>query len=318
MILPDPILQLGFATLLDTARERVLTPALRDAVGQVGIDDLEAELTEYVPAAARSALAQIGVRAETFFPTPLLLTTKPTLLGYYRLLYGYSQKQFYQGARGLSRFRSMETKGVVPAASVADLPELCRSFAVAGAMLVGGLGKSAASRANSDELCLLTLGAQFRGSANNVRGSDGIKAVFAVLTAVFENELVEVRERALVLTNLAGRSVKVELAADPDILVRTVMADGADRLVVAIEVKAGEDHSNIWNRLGEAEKSHIKVRAAGVTECWTVINDPQADEAKLKQQSPSTNRFYQLLDLINPDSAGRAEFAARVRDMVGV
>lgn len=318
MNLPDPVLQLGFATLLDAARNRVLTAALREAVGQVDVGELDRQLAELVPKSARASLAKAGIRGETFFPVPLVLRAKPSLLGYYRLLYGYSQKQFYQSGHGLNPFRSMETKGVVSAAAEAALPALCAVFAAVGEVFIAGLGNAIDSSKIGDDLCLLTLGAQFRGSANNSRGSAGITAVFAVLSAVFEPEIVEILPRALLVRNFAGRTVRIEIAADPDILIRSEMADGSQRLVVAIEVKAGEDHSNIWNRLGEAEKSHLKVRSSGVTECWTVINDPQAADAKLKQQSPSTNRFYQLVDLTNPSSEGRNDFAARLRDMVGL
>lgn len=304
--------------MLDASRDRVLTAALRKAVSNVDIGELDDELAAFVPVAARSKLAGAGVRAETFFPVPLLLRAKPTLLGYYRLLYGYSQKQFYQSGRGMGLFRLMEVKGVLRAQAEQALLELCNVFAAAGSVFVNGLGKGVASPTVSDELCLLTLGAQFRGSANNVRGNDGIKAVFAVLTAVFEPEIQESGKNLLVIRNFAGRAVKVEIATDPDVLIRTEMGDGSDRLVVAIEVKAGEDHSNIWNRVGEAEKSHLKIRGGGVAECWTIINDPQAAEDKLRQQSPSTNRFYQLVDLTNPDSDGRSDFAARLRDMVGL
>ena len=318
MNLPDPVLQLGFATLLDASRDRVLTAALREAVGQVDIGELDGELSAFVPAMARSTLAKAGVRAETFFPVPMLLRAKPALLAYYRLLFGYSQKQFYKAGRGMGLFRLMETKGILRPSAETALPELCTVFAAAGKVFVSGLGNGVGSSTVSDELCLLTLGAQFRGSANNIRGSDGIKAVVAVLNAVFEAEIVETRKNLLLVRNFAGRTVKVEIATDPDVLIRTEMGDGTDRLVVAIEVKAGEDHSNIWNRVGEAEKSHLKIRGGGVAECWTIINDPQAAEEKLRQQSPSTNRFYQLVDLTNPESDGRRDFAARVRDMVGL
>jgi hypothetical protein len=46
-----------------------------------------------------------------FFPCPLVLRANPKLLGYYRLLYGVSQKDFVQAGQGI--FSSMEDAGVI-------------------------------------------------------------------------------------------------------------------------------------------------------------------------------------------------------------
>jgi hypothetical protein len=316
--LPDPLLQLGFATLLDSARERYLLDALREVVADLPVSDIDRELAAIVSPDALARLAGAGVRGETYFPVPLVLRQRPLLLGYYRLLYGFSQKQFYKSGSGCSIFREMEVSARLTARAEAGLPDLCRAFADVGVLLVKGLGTGLRRSDYSSDLCMLTLGAQYRGSANNARGSDGIKAVFAVLKAIFEAETVSSDPKRLAIINAAGREVSVKLAADPDIMITARMADGNERSVVAIEVKAGEDHSNIWNRVGEAEKSHLKAKERGVAECWTIINDLQASPDGLRTASPSTNRFYQLLDLTNDQAEGRIDFAARVRDMVGL
>jgi XcyI restriction endonuclease len=316
--LPDPLLQLGFATLLDAARDRILLEALRQTVGAMDIQVIDAELAGLASAEALARLAAHGIRGETYFPAPSILRRRPSLLAYYRMLYGYSQKQFYQAATGATKFRSMEVRDKISSTAEAHLDDLCSAFARSGEILLSGLGSAMASSQYPNELCLLTFGAQLRGSSNNTKGSDGIKTVFAVLKAIFEDETEQADNRSLTLQNAVGRKVKVELAADPDVLVSVDIGQSDLRTVVAIEVKAGEDHSNIWNRMGEAEKSHLKARERGVTECWTIINDLQAPEAQLKASSPSTNRFYQLVDLTNPTHSGRADFAARVRSMVGL
>jgi len=283
----------------------------------LNIPDIDEELARRVPHATLGKLASAGIRGETYFPTVLVLTAKPSLLGYYRLLYGYSQKQFYGAATGCSRLKPLEVRGTLSSDNAARLPELCNAFAVAGTILVEGLGSAIKTSTYSDDLCLLTFGAQLRGSANNTRGSDGIKALFAVLKTIFEGETQDSSDRSISIRNAVGRVVKIALASDPDILITLEMHQG-ERPVVAVEVKAGEDHSNIWNRVGEAEKSHLKARQNGVTECWTVINDPQAPIAQLRSSSPSTHRFYQLLELTNEDHPTRAEFASRLRSMVGL
>ena len=219
----------------------------------------------------------------------------PSLIGYYRLLFGYSQKQFYTTKTGASCLRMMEVKGVLTKKAPKSVADACQAFARAGEMLIEGLGPNLVRAELPQELSLLTLGAQFRGGANNKRGSDGVKAAFAVLERIFEDEIEESGKRTLMVRNAAGKVVKIALAADPDILITSVMADGKTRDVVAIEVKAGEDHSNIWNRVGEAEKSHLAAKDRGTNERWTIINDPQAPIAKLQSTSPSTTRFYQLL-----------------------
>jgi hypothetical protein len=185
-------------------------------------------------------------------------------------------------------------------------------------MLVQGLGSKLSERSLTHELSLLTLGAQFRGGANNKRGSDGVKAVFAVLQRVFEKETEDSGERSLTVRNAAGKLVVIELAADPDVLIKTTMSAEQVRSVVAIEVKAGEDHSNIWNRVGEAEKSHLSAKNAGINERWTIVNDPQAPDQKLQSASPSTTRFYQLLELTDDQSSAFNDFRSRVRDLVGL
>ena len=318
MKLPDPLLQLGFATLLDAARDRILLEALRQTVANLPVFELDKELAAYVPEDAYLKLAASGIRGETYFPVPLVLKTNPRLLSYYRLLFGFSQKQFFQTGSGCGIFSSMENSGKCNAKADSALPELCQAFAAAGKILVAGLGSGLQAPTYSNDLCLLTLGAQFRGSHNNAKGSEGIKAVFSVLKAIFEAETIETGARSLQVRSASGRVVVIELASDPDILIKSKMDDGNERTVVAVEVKAGEDHSNIWNRIGEAEKSHLKARDSGVAECWTIINDPQAPDQQLRVASPSTHRFYQLIDLTNSQSAARLDFAARVRDMVGL
>jgi len=55
-------------------------------------------------------LASLGLRGEFLFPLPSLLTANPRLLGYYRLLLGFSQKEFFNKGK-LGRFKSMEPEG---------------------------------------------------------------------------------------------------------------------------------------------------------------------------------------------------------------
>lgn len=318
MKLPTPTLQIEFATALEGARSTILREALGKTVKNLSIAALDQELASIVPAKTLAALASKHVRGETLFPTPLVLKAQPSLLGYYRLLYGYSQKQFYTSATGCSPFKLMEQKGKLSSKAEALLPGLCATFSDAGVMLLAGLQDQLEGTDLFHELSLLTLGAQYRGGANNKRGAAGIKAVFEVIRTIVEDGITASGDTSIEVTNAAQKKVTIVLASDPDIFIRSHLGSGKTRPIVAIEVKAGEDQSNIHNRIGEAEKSHQKAKAAGVTECWTVINVPQADVAKLAQESPSTDRFFQLLDLTDSGSAAYADFRETVRDLVGL
>jgi hypothetical protein len=238
-----------------------------------------------------SLLASHGLRGELLFAVPAVLSANPRLLAYYRLLLGYSQKAFFGSATGLAAFKSLE-EGRPPSQAVAKrVPELCRALNEAASYLIRALDSDDVRRDVLDDLCLLTLGPQLRGGANVKRGMQGIVRVFEALHSIVERSVAEKTERALVLSNAAGRRVVIELAPDPDIVIREQLGSTADktRNVVAIEVKAGADFSNVHNRIGEAEKSHQKARLAHFTECWTIVNVDRTDMAKAKSESPSTD-----------------------------
>jgi XcyI restriction endonuclease len=90
---------------------------------------------------------------------------------------------------------------------------------------------------------------------------------------------VSFNESQITVKNAAGRTVYVEFAPDPDIVIREEIAPASFAEKIAIEVKAGKDFSNVHNRIGEAEKSHQKARSRGFVECWTVLNVARLDTA---------------------------------------
>ncbi len=317
MKLPNASLQIAFSTLLDGSRKTVLREALRETVRHMSVPALDAELAHYVDPIALAKLASFSLRGESVFPTPSVLTAKPSLIGYYRLLYGFSQKAFYSSSV-CGPLKNMELKGKLTPATLALLPKVCAAFAEAGSALLDGVESHLTGADLLHELCLLTLGAQYRGSANNDRGSAGIRSVFETIRAVVDEAIVSEGETSITIVNAAGKRVEIAVASDPDILIRSQLSTNVVRPIVAIEVKAGEDHSNIHNRIGEAEKSHLKARARGVTECWTIINVPNADIAQLARESRSTDRFYQMNALADPEGAVFAEFRDRLRDLVGL
>lgn len=210
-----------------------------------------------------ATLAQYGLRAELLFAVPAVLEANPYLLGYYRLLMGYSQKEFYGRDKGfgVGYFKSMEEKGKTSKTAAADLPDLCVAFCATASALLAGVGPLRVSRELLDDLTLLTVGPQLRGGANNQRGTDGIVQVFEIIREIVAHAAAEVRESAIEVNSATGRPFLIEFAPDPDIIIREEMEHQHYRNVVAIEVKSGTDVSNIHNRIGEAEKSHQKAAA---------------------------------------------------------
>ncbi|HSR70653.1 MAG TPA: XcyI family restriction endonuclease [Acidobacteriota bacterium] len=168
-ILPvlKPDLQVTFYYRLQTLRELYLQDALKQTVQLLDISALDDELAQYVDESALARVAADGIRGEVFFPVPLLLTANPHLLGYYRLLYGLSQKEFY-GKGPFGRFKKLEDDGDLLAPRKEEIPHLCRSLVQTGQILVEGLDNL--SRATAHDLQLLTIGPQLRGSENTRLG----------------------------------------------------------------------------------------------------------------------------------------------------
>lgn len=316
--IPDPDLQINFAAALTEIRSLYLQDALGDTVGKLQVPDIDKELAAFVPAQSLTALAAHGLRGEMIFPVPLILTANPRLLGYYRLLYGYSQKEFYTSATGAGRFKGMEERGNLSASLANDLPDLCTGMCQAGALLLAGIGTAKVSAALLDDLTLLTLGPQLRGGANVRKGSAGIRTVFNAIHAIVQPSVVKSEPTRIEIKNAAGRTVYIEFAPDPDIIIREEMRANTFRQLIAIEVKAGSDFSNIHNRIGEAEKSHQKAKASGFVECWTVVNVDNIDVTMAHKESPSTNRFYRISDLVAASGSEYQDFKDRVISLTGI
>lgn len=316
--LPVPQLQIDFAFALKRIRGVALQEALLDTVRSLDLAVLNRELDGLAKGADLSALASFGLRGELLFATPLVLTSSPSLLGYYRLLLGYSQKEFYEKDLGLGRFRVLEEKGRLGTVTTRELRELCSALAGAASILLHGLSPMKVSIELLDDLTLLTLGPQLRGGANNQRGAAGIVQVFEIIRGIVSHAVIELRERSIRVRNAAGRLVLIEFAADPDIIIREELAEHEYRNVVAIEVKAGTDISNVHNRIGEAEKSHQKARQSGFTECWTVTNVSRLNLTTARRESPSTDRFYSLSKLIDSSSTEFADFVRRILALTSI
>ncbi|MCI5126048.1 MAG: XcyI family restriction endonuclease, partial [Candidatus Electrothrix sp. AR5] len=92
--IPEPALQIDFSLALGQIRSVYLQDALSGTVDGINIANLDKQLSQYVPQDNLKALAKRGLRGELMFPVPCMLEVNPFLLGYYRLLLGFSQKEF--------------------------------------------------------------------------------------------------------------------------------------------------------------------------------------------------------------------------------
>lgn len=315
---PVPVMQTGFAQQLELVRNQYLQAALMRSVSGTDIVQLDSELARYAPHEDLATLAAAGLRGELVFAVPIVLSMNPRLIGYYRLLLGYSQKTFYSSDSGAGSFKRMETHGALTQKAAHLLPDLCSALCLAASQLIASVDHSLLTRLFLHELTLLTMGAQLRGGANNVIGTEAIATVFDIIKDVVRSAIRSSDERSVELRSAAGRSVHIELAADPDIVIRETMAGNQIRYVVAIEIKGGTDISNVHNRIGEAEKSHQKARLVGYPECWTVVNVGHFDRQKAHEESPTTNRFYSLAALTSRSGPEFEDFAMRLRSLAGV
>jgi len=317
MILPSTTLQVSVTNALEQVRNLHLRKALTQTVKNVELATLNKELDKNAPANDLKELAALGIRGELVFPVPCLIEANPRLLGYYRLLMGFSQKEFYNKG-GLGRFDSLESKGIIPARVRIEIETLCRAFCERASQLIAGLGVQHLSAALIDDLTLLTLGPQLRGSNNTLIGKLANQAVFEIIRSIVEHAVVKRTDSRLELENAAGRRVVIAFSADPDISITEKTSDKATRNIIAIEIKGGADQSNIWNRLGEAEKSHQSAKQSGFVEFWTIYNVGSLDEKKAREKSPTTNRFYSLPELARNEGSEYDDFRDRIASLVGI
>lgn len=156
-----------------------LQQALAKTVRGLDLRILNSELDVLVPQDDLAQLASRGIRGELLFPVPCLLRADPKLLGYYRLLLGFSQKEFYNKSK-LARLEVMEAKGELPSRVESELDELCRALVIRASEMANAIGFDRITTDLLDDLTLLTLGPQLRGSRNTRIGKAANEAVFKI------------------------------------------------------------------------------------------------------------------------------------------
>ena len=285
----DPNLQIAFYYRLQTLRNLYLHEALRKTITGLDIKEIDTQLAEYVGPDALKSVASFGVRGEVFFPVPSVIEANPFLLGYYRLLLGLSQKELYNKG-GMGRFKRLEERGEIPDALKAEIPDMCRCLVRAAQKLVCGIDDLSLQVAQ--ELQLLTIGPQLRGSENTRLGQGATQEFYDLLHSLIGEYVKDTTTRTMLIENDSGRPVLIEFSSDPDVRITEKLESHA-RPLVSIEIKGGTDVSNIHNRLGEAEKSHQKARNQGFFEFWTIVR-VSVDPAAAGRESPTTSHIFHL------------------------
>ncbi|HEY7034528.1 MAG TPA: XcyI family restriction endonuclease [Thermomicrobiales bacterium] len=310
---PRATRQVGFHELLLAARKTWTVDALSDVLAGVDQETVKRQLLEFAPADVLQMLARLGIRDEHVFPTPVVLETKPSLVGYYRLLTGIGQKSFYRGPTGMSPFRKMESEGIPLPATRQLLPDFCAAIGDVLAELVRAISPALSAR-DIPELQFLTLGSNFYGSANNTIGQVAMKGVLESIAVALAGYPVEKRARSLVVASKDGRTFAVALSNDPDVAVQET-TEGHPHNVIAIEVKGGSDAANVYNRGGEAEKSHQGAKAT-YAQCWTIIRTSGIDFEKLKRGSPTTDAWFDTSQILTHKGHDWDDFVRRIRRVV--
>ena len=249
---PEPDLQITFFHRLQEIRNTYLLNALLSTVASLEIKKIDRELSDFVSKRGLQRVAGWGLRGELIFPVPSVLKKNPQLLGYYRLLLGFSQKQFYGDRYGITSFKSLEEKSRLSSENESSLKELCQILCSSADHLIKGITRLTPEGVH--EMTLLTLGPQLRGGALNLLGSKATKKVFDLICSLLSSVEIKETEKSIEVRNAAGRIVRVEFANDPDICIRENLPSGRYRNLVAIEIKGGRDYSNVHNRIGRPRK----------------------------------------------------------------
>ena len=125
------------------------------------------------------------------------------------------------------------------------------------------------------------------------------------------------RSRKITITNASKRKVILALSTDPDIRIQEEF-QGKLRNKVAIEIKGGTDISNAHNRSGEAEKSHQKAKKQGFRDFWTLISKSGLSMEKLKQESPTTNSWFDVAQVLARQGDDWKDFRSRFAGEAGI
>ena len=291
--------------------------ALAKTIEGLKIPEIDSELNKYVKEKKLNKLATFAIRGEFFFPIPIIIRANPFLLGYYRLLYGISQKEMYNSTpygKYYSKFKRLEEFGVIPDQVDPYVEDLCKSLIETGEVFVDYLDEVSVELIN--DLQLLTLGPQIRGGINTKIGSDATKESVNIIKKIVEPYIQLSTGKKIIIQNDSERQIKIEFLSDPDVKIEE-MVNQKWVPKVAMEIKGGKDKSNVWNRIGEAEKSQLAAADYGFAHRWTILR-VDVDTKKAINKSPSTTMFFNLDRIQNPNDPEYSKFRDNLSSILGI
>jgi len=290
----SPDLQISFYFRFQEIKNLYLGDALQKAIINMDIPELDSQLGNLVPKEYLNRVSSFGIRGETYFPVPYIIESAPYLLGYYRLLYGLSQKDFYH-KNTFSGFKPLEQQGRIPDKVTNLIPALCRSLISTGQILLDAIDILSLEIIRT--LQIITVGPQLRGSTLNKIGQKAIAEVYKIIENIVKPYITSSAPRSITIRNEPGSTVLINFSADPDVSIKEILPTGVNP-IVAIEIKGGGDASNVFNRIGEAEKSHESARESGFHHLWTIVRAAfNKERLKIKYPNLRTTQFYNLNNL---------------------
>lgn len=308
--------QVGFHQLLVAARKKHFIDGLSIALGEIDPNLIKEQLSKLaVPVDVQRILAKAGLRDEYVFPISAVLEAKPSLVGYYRLLLGASQKAFYRTETGMGIFKSMEELGTFNSKQQEYLQGFCKVMVKPLAELISRIPEM--NDRDLRELPLLTFGSQLQGSHNTRIGEVAMKDVFLTVADIVDKYIIERGAKRLVVRNSTGRLVTITRSSDPDVSIVESIGQQVHHKV-AIEVKGGLDFANIHNRAGEAEKSHLKAKSKQYKDFWTIISKKRMPMEKLHAESQTTTEWFDLGDLLARKGPDWEDFREKLTGAVGI
>lgn len=145
------------------------------------------------------------------FALPCVLNSNPTLLGYYRLLMGISEKQFYTSSTGLSIFKPMEHDGKITKNSEQEINNLCYAINSAMENLLKSVNRSTLTH-DLEALPLMTLGVYADGVWRNIIGTQAALHVFGTIKQMVKSsgaDIITDEDKCLRFKNGAGAIYRV-------------------------------------------------------------------------------------------------------------
>ena len=248
---------------------------------------------------------------------PYVLRSQPRLLGYYRLLLCFSQKQFYGERYGFAPFKPMEEKGSLTAnhEAIGYGSSVRRFAAVPSCSLPAPADCREIWSMNSR--CLRWVHS-LRGSVLNVFGSRATRRVFELIESMVGSAIVSSSQNASSFKMPPAVSSGSNSATTPTYASGKNCHQENSGTSSQLKSKAAWITRISTIASGRAEKSHQKARKDGYVECWTIVGVVDLNVELAGKESPSTDRFYYLDRITDRKSEEFDDFRENLLSRVGI